>query len=183
MTILKIGYQVLTAKFSQFVQFFTFCSNVIFLTQMEGRGTSLRNGGSPGSGREAAHASASGVSSSSGAPQGPVLHFFTKLRRHASLEGASPYLKIKRWKLDSSQRASSLDTRGEIHKAQLTLQFHCSGTYTVFRNPFCIMNISRNGFSRNGCSGNVTEGIKGMAFIRMAVLFLSYNVSWCWTSR
>ncbi|XP_072294584.1 voltage-dependent calcium channel beta subunit-associated regulatory protein [Eucyclogobius newberryi] len=44
--------------------------------------------------------------------QGPMLHFFTKLRRHASLEGASPYLKIKKWKLDSSQRASSLDTRG-----------------------------------------------------------------------
>uniref|UniRef100_A0AAV2KT49 Uncharacterized protein n=1 Tax=Knipowitschia caucasica TaxID=637954 RepID=A0AAV2KT49_KNICA len=44
--------------------------------------------------------------------QGPMLQFFTKLRRHASLEGASPYLKIKKWKLDSSQRASSLDTRG-----------------------------------------------------------------------
>ncbi|XP_063748236.1 voltage-dependent calcium channel beta subunit-associated regulatory protein isoform X2 [Eleginops maclovinus] len=44
--------------------------------------------------------------------QGPVLQFFTKLRRHASLEGASPYFKIKKWKLDSSQRASSLDTRG-----------------------------------------------------------------------
>lgn len=45
--------------------------------------------------------------------QGPVLQFFTKLRRHASLEGASPYFKIKKWKLDSSQRASSLDTRGD----------------------------------------------------------------------
>ncbi|KAM8889688.1 voltage-dependent calcium channel beta subunit-associated regulatory protein isoform 1-T1 [Synchiropus picturatus] len=44
--------------------------------------------------------------------QGPVLQFLTKLRRHASLEGASPYFKIKKWKLDSSQRASSLDTRG-----------------------------------------------------------------------
>lgn len=44
--------------------------------------------------------------------QGPMLQFFTKLRRHASLEGASPYFKIKKWKLDSSQRASSLDTRG-----------------------------------------------------------------------
>lgn len=41
-----------------------------------------------------------------------MLQFFTKLRRHASLEGASPYFKIKKWKLDSSQRASSLDTRG-----------------------------------------------------------------------
>lgn len=48
----------------------------------------------------------------SGSGQGPMLQFFTKLRRHASLEGASPYFKIKKWKLDSSQRASSLDTRG-----------------------------------------------------------------------
>lgn len=47
------------------------------------------------------------------APAGPMLQFFTKLRRHASLEGASPYFKIKKWKLDSSQRASSLDTRGK----------------------------------------------------------------------
>lgn len=61
-----------------------------------------------------------GVAVGSGAPpagscaasQGPMLQFFTKLRRHASLEGASPYFKIKKWKLDSSQRASSLDTRG-----------------------------------------------------------------------
>uniref|UniRef100_A0A4W4H8G7 CACN subunit beta associated regulatory protein b n=1 Tax=Electrophorus electricus TaxID=8005 RepID=A0A4W4H8G7_ELEEL len=45
-------------------------------------------------------------------PQGPVVQFFTKLRRHASLEGASPYFKIKRWRFGSSQRASSLDTRG-----------------------------------------------------------------------
>ncbi|XP_066504164.1 voltage-dependent calcium channel beta subunit-associated regulatory protein isoform X2 [Hoplias malabaricus] len=71
---------------------------------MEVRGLSLR------SGREGASLSAMALSSS--APQGPVLQFFTKLRRHASLEGASPYFKIKRWKFDSSQRASSLDTRG-----------------------------------------------------------------------
>ncbi|KAL7855156.1 hypothetical protein SRHO_G00173460 [Serrasalmus rhombeus] len=67
---------------------------------------------SPVSWREGASLSATGLSSSGGAPQGPVLQFFTKLRRHASLEGASPYFKIKRWKFDSSQRASSLDTRG-----------------------------------------------------------------------
>ncbi|XP_010775452.1 protein Dos [Notothenia coriiceps] len=61
-----------------------------------GEGALVRSGGSP-------YAAGS---------QGPVLQFFTKLRRHASLEGASPYFKIKKWKLDSSQRASSLDTRG-----------------------------------------------------------------------
>ncbi|XP_073743374.1 voltage-dependent calcium channel beta subunit-associated regulatory protein isoform X5 [Callorhinus ursinus] len=47
-----------------------------------------------------------------GSGAGPVLQFFTRLRRHASLDGASPYFKVKKWKLDPSQRASSLDTRG-----------------------------------------------------------------------
>lgn len=41
-----------------------------------------------------------------------MLQFFTRLRRHASLDGASPYFKVKKWKLEPSQRASSLDTRG-----------------------------------------------------------------------
>lgn len=44
---------------------------------------------------------------------GTVLQFFTRLRRHASLDGASPYFKVKKWKLEPSQRASSLDTRGK----------------------------------------------------------------------
>lgn len=44
---------------------------------------------------------------------GTVLQFLTRLRRHASLDGASPYFKVKKWKLESSQRASSLDTRGK----------------------------------------------------------------------
>lgn len=42
--------------------------------------------------------------------QTSVLHFFSKLRRHASLEGAGPY--FKRWKFDSSHRAASLDAKG-----------------------------------------------------------------------
>ncbi|XP_029469252.1 voltage-dependent calcium channel beta subunit-associated regulatory protein [Rhinatrema bivittatum] len=54
--------------------------------------------------------------------QGSVLQFFTRLRRHASLEGASPYFKIKKWKLDSSQRASSLDTRGSPKRRQFQRQ-------------------------------------------------------------
>uniref|UniRef100_A0A4W5KWY7 CACN subunit beta associated regulatory protein n=1 Tax=Hucho hucho TaxID=62062 RepID=A0A4W5KWY7_9TELE len=57
-----------------------------------------------------------------GSQGGPVLQFFTKLRRHASLEGASPYFKIKKWKLDSSQRASSLDTRGSPKRRQFQRQ-------------------------------------------------------------
>ncbi|XP_011373530.2 voltage-dependent calcium channel beta subunit-associated regulatory protein [Pteropus vampyrus] len=47
-----------------------------------------------------------------GSGAGPVLRFFTRLRRHASLDGSSPYFKVKKWKLEPSQRASSLDTRG-----------------------------------------------------------------------
>ncbi|XP_048832377.1 voltage-dependent calcium channel beta subunit-associated regulatory protein-like [Brienomyrus brachyistius] len=57
-------------------------------------------------------APAPGTPPPGGSGQGHMLQFFTKLRRHASLEGTSPYFKIKKWKLDSSQRASSLDTRG-----------------------------------------------------------------------
>uniref|UniRef100_A0A8C7F2X8 CACN subunit beta associated regulatory protein n=1 Tax=Oncorhynchus kisutch TaxID=8019 RepID=A0A8C7F2X8_ONCKI len=66
--------------------------------------------------------SVTGASPSAGVGQGPVLQFFTKLRRHASLEGASPYFKIKKWKLDSSQRASSLDTRGSPKRRQFQRQ-------------------------------------------------------------
>ncbi|XP_015263123.1 PREDICTED: protein Dos [Gekko japonicus] len=54
--------------------------------------------------------------------QGTVLHFFTRLRRHASLEGASPYFRIKKWKLETSQRASSLDTRGSPRRHQFQRQ-------------------------------------------------------------
>ncbi|KAI2650396.1 Voltage-dependent calcium channel beta subunit-associated regulatory protein [Labeo rohita] len=80
---------------------------------LEVRGGLGRSTGIMGNGREGASASSTALSSSGGAPQGPMLQFFTKLRRHASLEGASPYFKIKKWKFDSSQRASSLDMRGQ----------------------------------------------------------------------
>uniref|UniRef100_A0A8C0G7H4 CACN subunit beta associated regulatory protein n=1 Tax=Chelonoidis abingdonii TaxID=106734 RepID=A0A8C0G7H4_CHEAB len=55
-------------------------------------------------------------------PQGTVLQFFTRLRRHASLEGTSPYFKIKKWKIESNQRASSLDTRGSPKRRQFQRQ-------------------------------------------------------------
>ncbi|XP_078054146.1 voltage-dependent calcium channel beta subunit-associated regulatory protein [Mustelus asterias] len=54
--------------------------------------------------------------------QGTVLQFFTKLRRHASLESASPYFKIKKWKFESSQKALSLDTRGSPKRHQFHRQ-------------------------------------------------------------
>ncbi|XP_067254765.1 voltage-dependent calcium channel beta subunit-associated regulatory protein isoform X1 [Chanodichthys erythropterus] len=88
---------------------------------MEVRGVS-RRADIMGNGREGASASATALSSSGGAPQGPMLQFFTKLRRHASLEGASPYFKIKKWKFDSSQRASSLDMRGSPKRRQFQRQ-------------------------------------------------------------
>ncbi|XP_036378218.1 voltage-dependent calcium channel beta subunit-associated regulatory protein isoform X2 [Megalops cyprinoides] len=80
-----------------------------------------RNGSSPGSAGEGASASGA-PPASAGSGQGTVLQFFTKLRRHASLEGASPYFKIKKWKFDSSQRASSLDTRGSPKRRQFQRQ-------------------------------------------------------------
>ncbi|XP_038934912.1 voltage-dependent calcium channel beta subunit-associated regulatory protein isoform X2 [Rattus norvegicus] len=75
-----------------------------------GEGTSLDAGtrGTKAAGPETAPGEMG--TGSSGA--GTVLQFFTRLRRHASLDGASPYFKVKKWKLESSQRASSLDTRG-----------------------------------------------------------------------
>nr|XP_003461022.1 voltage-dependent calcium channel beta subunit-associated regulatory protein [Cavia porcellus] len=55
---------------------------------------------------------APGEAGAAGSGPGTVLQFLTRLRRHASLDGASPYFKVKKWKLEPSQRASSLDTRG-----------------------------------------------------------------------
>jgi len=83
--------------------------------------------------------------------QGPVLQFFTKLRRHASLEGSSPYFKIKKWKLDSSQRASSLDTRG-------------NGSSIQTRRAFI---FSDNG--RGRCSGEVQHSHLNWGIMKWAV--------------
>lgn len=90
--------------------FFFFCMTMYVFVQSEMIGMKPRDRSSAASVKEGM---AMGVpaGSSTGSPK-PVLQFLTKLRRHASLEGASPYFKIKKWKLDSSQRASSLDTRG-----------------------------------------------------------------------
>ncbi|XP_029111006.1 voltage-dependent calcium channel beta subunit-associated regulatory protein isoform X2 [Scleropages formosus] len=81
-----------------------------------------RSGSGSGSGSSADGASASGAPPVPGSAQRPMQQLLTKLRRHASLEGASPYFKIKKWKLDSSQRASSLDTRGSPKRRQFQRQ-------------------------------------------------------------
>lgn len=74
-------------------------------------------GGGAGAGTVVGNGASPAASGGADSPR-PVLQLLSKLRRHASLEGASPYFKIKKWKLDSSQRASSLDTRGNAVRAQ-----------------------------------------------------------------
>ncbi|XP_019117846.1 voltage-dependent calcium channel beta subunit-associated regulatory protein [Larimichthys crocea] len=58
--------------------------------------------------------------------QTSVLHFFSKLRRHASLEGAGPY--FRRWKFDSSHRAASLDAKGSPKRKPFQRQRAASET-------------------------------------------------------
>ncbi|XP_062260339.1 voltage-dependent calcium channel beta subunit-associated regulatory protein-like [Platichthys flesus] len=58
--------------------------------------------------------------------QTSVLHFFSKLRRHASLEGAGPF--FRRWKFDSSPRAASLDAKGSPKRRPFQRQRAASET-------------------------------------------------------
>ncbi|XP_039984650.1 voltage-dependent calcium channel beta subunit-associated regulatory protein [Xiphias gladius] len=108
----------------------SFSENTIALSTNEPSSSSIEmmgagprgTGSSVSVGEGAAVCSSAPPAGSGAVCQGPVLQFFTKLRRHASLEGASPYFKIKKWKLDSSQRASSLDTRGSPKRRQFQRQ-------------------------------------------------------------
>ncbi|XP_047443605.1 voltage-dependent calcium channel beta subunit-associated regulatory protein [Mugil cephalus] len=108
----------------------SFCDNTVALSIKEPTSSSIEvigvgprgRGSSVSVGERAAVGSgAFPAGGGAGSPR-PVLQFLTKLRRHASLEGASPYFKIKKWKLDSSQRASSLDTRGSPKRRQFQRQ-------------------------------------------------------------
>ncbi|XP_055006629.1 voltage-dependent calcium channel beta subunit-associated regulatory protein [Boleophthalmus pectinirostris] len=58
--------------------------------------------------------------------QTSVLRFFSKLRRHASLEGVGPY--FRRWKFDSSHRAASLDDKGSPKRRPFQRQRAASET-------------------------------------------------------
>ncbi|XP_047444891.1 voltage-dependent calcium channel beta subunit-associated regulatory protein isoform X2 [Mugil cephalus] len=58
--------------------------------------------------------------------QTSVLHFLSKLRRHASLEGAGPY--FRRWKFDTSHRAASLDAKGSPKRRPFQRQRAASET-------------------------------------------------------
>ncbi|XP_062843946.1 voltage-dependent calcium channel beta subunit-associated regulatory protein [Trichomycterus rosablanca] len=73
------------------------------------------------------HETAIGVGGSSSG-QGSMLHFLSRLRRHASLEGASPYFTIKKWKLHSRNRAASLDMRGSPRRRAFQRQRAASET-------------------------------------------------------
>ncbi|XP_078412072.1 voltage-dependent calcium channel beta subunit-associated regulatory protein isoform X2 [Cetorhinus maximus] len=66
--------------------------------------------------------SSSAIEAATTPSQSTVLQFFSKLRRHASLESASPYFKIKKWKFETNQRALSLDTRGSPKRHQFHRQ-------------------------------------------------------------
>lgn len=121
-SIIVTGNYTHSTRFSGFL-FLTKCLSA----QMEMMGAGPRGRGSSISVGEGASAGPGAPpAGTGGGSQGPVLQFFTKLRRHASLEGASPYFKIKKWKLDSSQRASSLDTRGKYPRwcKDLFLQYY-----------------------------------------------------------
>ncbi|XP_061835768.1 voltage-dependent calcium channel beta subunit-associated regulatory protein [Nerophis lumbriciformis] len=58
--------------------------------------------------------------------QSSVFQFLSKLRRHASLEGAGPY--FRRWKFDSSHRAASLDAKGSPKRRPFQRQRAASET-------------------------------------------------------
>uniref|UniRef100_A0A9J7YIL0 Voltage-dependent calcium channel beta subunit-associated regulatory protein n=1 Tax=Cyprinus carpio carpio TaxID=630221 RepID=A0A9J7YIL0_CYPCA len=60
--------------------------------------------------------------------QGTMFHFLSKLRRHASLEGAGPFFSVKKWRLDTFQRAASLDTRGSPRRRAFQRQRAASET-------------------------------------------------------
>ncbi|XP_052405241.1 voltage-dependent calcium channel beta subunit-associated regulatory protein isoform X1 [Carassius gibelio] len=60
--------------------------------------------------------------------QGTMFHFLSKLRRHASLEGAGPFFSVKKWRRDTIQRAASLDTRGSPRRRGFQRQRAASET-------------------------------------------------------
>ncbi|XP_055057167.2 voltage-dependent calcium channel beta subunit-associated regulatory protein [Misgurnus anguillicaudatus] len=64
----------------------------------------------------------------SGLVQGSMLNFLSKLRRHASLEGAAPFYSVKKWSFDTIQRAASLDMRGSPRRRAFQRQRAASET-------------------------------------------------------
>uniref|UniRef100_A0A4W4HND9 CACN subunit beta associated regulatory protein b n=1 Tax=Electrophorus electricus TaxID=8005 RepID=A0A4W4HND9_ELEEL len=91
---------------------------------------SAEHGSEPPRSRTVSNAPGGGGGAEGGSTsgQGTVLHFLSRLRRHASLEGASPYFTIKKWKFDSSHRAASLDMRGSPRRRAFQRQRAASET-------------------------------------------------------
>ncbi|XP_073705353.1 voltage-dependent calcium channel beta subunit-associated regulatory protein-like [Garra rufa] len=70
-----------------------------------------------------------------GPAQGTMFHFLSKLRRHASLEGAGPFFSVKKWRLDTFQRAASLETRGSPRRRAFQRQRAASETLDQGEEP------------------------------------------------
>ncbi|KAM6948330.1 voltage-dependent calcium channel beta subunit-associated regulatory protein [Aplochiton taeniatus] len=80
----------------------------------------------------------------------PVLQFFSKLRRHASLEGAGPY--FKKWKFDSGHRAASLDAKGSPKRKPFQRQRAASETTDHTEEDFSpLSNDVPQDFPHNAC--------------------------------
>ncbi|XP_051990016.1 voltage-dependent calcium channel beta subunit-associated regulatory protein-like isoform X2 [Xyrauchen texanus] len=59
---------------------------------------------------------------------GTMFHLLSKLRRHASLEGAAPFFAVKKWKFGTIQRAASLEIKGAPRRRAFQRQRAASET-------------------------------------------------------
>lgn len=85
--------------------------------------------------------------------QTSVLQFLSKLRRHASLEGAGPY--FKRWKFDSSHRAASLDAKGLAKRKAVANKAVCGKLHFV--NGLVSGSPKRRPFQRQRAASETTD--------------------------
>uniref|UniRef100_A0A7N6A3K4 Uncharacterized protein n=2 Tax=Anabas testudineus TaxID=64144 RepID=A0A7N6A3K4_ANATE len=109
--------------------------------------------------------------------QTSVLHFFSKLRRHASLEGAGPY--FKRWKFDSSHRAASLDAKGspkrrpfQRQRAASETTDHTEDDSSPLRDEV-IESFPHTPIQRSGLESLSAESLSHPATLPMSSVFLS----------
>ncbi|XP_051556894.1 voltage-dependent calcium channel beta subunit-associated regulatory protein-like [Myxocyprinus asiaticus] len=68
------------------------------------------------------------VCSSPALTHGTMFHNLSKLRRHASLEGAAPFFTVKKWKFGTIQRAASLELKGSPQRRVFQRQRAASET-------------------------------------------------------
>lgn len=87
--------------------------------------------------------------------QTSVLQFLSKLRRHASLEGAGPY--FKRWKFDSSHRAASLDAKGLAKRKAVANKAWVSGKLHLVLDGLVSGSPKRRPFQRQRAASETTD--------------------------